>query len=124
MGYDQVITQACSSGNLELNQFLPVISFTLLDSIPLLNHACLMFAENCDSAITANENVCKSNVENFTATVTALIVKTGHENAFLIAETATKEKISIRMAATKLKLLTDEDFYQLTTPEAVCKMGY
>jgi aspartate ammonia-lyase len=124
MGYDQVITQACSSGNLELNQFLPVISYALLDSISLLNHGCQIFSKNCVSGITANENVCKSNVENSTATVTALIVKTGYENASLIAQTAMKEKISIRMAALKLKLLTDDEFSQLTTPEAVCRIGY
>jgi aspartate ammonia-lyase len=124
MGYDQVITQACSGGNLELNQFLPVISYALLDSISLLNHACRIFTRNCVSGLTANENVCRSNVENSTATVTAIIVKTGYDNASLIAETAIKEKISIRMAAIKLNFLTDEEFSQLTTPEAVCKTGH
>jgi aspartate ammonia-lyase len=124
MGYDQVITQACSSGNLELNQYLPVISYALLDSISLLNHTCKIFGRNCISGITANEDVCRSHVENSTATVTALIVKTGYEKASIIAETAIRKKISIRMAALKLNLLTDEEFSQLTTPEAVSKIGH
>jgi len=36
MGNDQVITQACSSGNLELNQFLPVIADSLLESLSII----------------------------------------------------------------------------------------
>jgi aspartate ammonia-lyase len=36
MGNDQVITHACSAGNLELNQFMPLIAHALLQNISLL----------------------------------------------------------------------------------------
>lgn len=123
-GNDLVITQACSAGNLDLNQFMPVIAHALLENISLLNNACRIFTNYCVSGITANEHICKSRIENSTAVVTALIVKTGYENASRIAETAKKDQITIREAALKLKLLTNEEFSRLTSPEAVSKLGF
>ena len=46
MGNDQVITHACSSGNLELNQFMPLIADALLENLTLLNNACFIFREH------------------------------------------------------------------------------
>ena len=124
MGNDQVIASACSAGNLELNQFLPLIAHMLLESLSVLNNACQIFREHCVSGITANEENCRKNVENSTATVTALISKIGYENASKIVETSQKQKISIKEAAIKSKLITKKVFEELITPEAVCRLGH
>ena len=63
MGNDLVIAQACSAGNLELNQFLPLIAHTLLHSITLLSNSCKLLQEKCITGITANEETCKKNIE-------------------------------------------------------------
>ena len=123
-GNDLVITQACSAGNLELNQFMPVIAHSFLENISLLNNACYSFRKNCISGITANENVCKKQVENSTATVTALIPKIGYENASRIIKTSQKLNISIREAAIKLELISNREFEDSITPEAICKLGH
>ena len=44
MGNDQVIASACSAGNLELNQFMPLVAHTLLESLSVLNNACKILA--------------------------------------------------------------------------------
>jgi aspartate ammonia-lyase len=123
MGNDQIISQACSAGNLELNQFLPLIADALLENLTLLNNATFIFKELCVSGIVANEEVCKRNVENSTAAITALIPKIGYEKSNRIVKTAQNEFISIKEAAIKLKLISEQDFDDLISPESVCRLG-
>ena len=123
MGNDQIISQACSAGNLELNQFMPLIADALLENLTLLNNASVIFREQCISGITSNEQVCKKNIENSTATITALIPKIGYEKASEIAKIAQKEFISIKEAAVKSKFISEKEFDELITPESVCRLG-
>lgn len=123
MGNDQVITQACSSGNLELNQFMPLVAHALLDSLTILNNASKIFREHCVEGITANEDICKNNVENSTASATALIPKIGYKKAEEIIRLAQKENLSIKEAALKSNFITQVEFEELITPESVCKLG-
>ncbi len=123
MGNDQIISHACSAGNLELNQFMPLIADALLENITLLNNACSVFKEHCVQGIVANEEVCKKNVENSTATITALIPKIGYEKASDIIKIAHNNSISIKEAALKSKLVTEVEFNELITPESVCRLG-
>ena len=124
MGNDQVIAQACSAGNLELNQFMPLIAYTLLENLSVLNKATSIFNSNCVTGITANEKICRAQVENATATVTALIPKIGYEKASLLVKKSKAENISMKEAALKLNFLSAKDFEDLITPEAVCRLGH
>lgn len=123
MGNDQIISQASSAGNLELNQFMPLIADALLENLTLLNNASVIFSEHCVSGIFANEEVCKRNVENSTATITALIPKIGYEKASEIVKIAQREFLSIKEAAIQSQYILEEDFNELITPESVCKLG-
>jgi aspartate ammonia-lyase len=123
MGNDQIIAHASSAGNLELNQFMPLISHVLLESISIMSNASRIFSVHCISGISANENVCKKNVENSTATITALIPKIGYTKANEIIQIAKNESISIKEAAVKNSIISEMEFEELTTPEAVCKLG-
>jgi len=123
MGNDQILTQACSAGNLELNQFLPLIAHTMLESIQLLNNACKIFNSHCVQGITANQEVCKKNIANSTATVTALIPKIGYDKATEILKMAISQSISVKEAALKSTFISVSEFEDLTSAEAVCKLG-
>ena len=123
MGNDQVIAQACSAGNLELNQFMPLIAHSFLESIDLLKNACKLFNEKCVSGITANEELCRSHVHNSTATITALIPKIGYECCSELIKMVENSGLSIKEAVLKSELLTANEFDQLITPEAVCRLG-
>ncbi len=124
MGNDLVISNACSAGNLELNQFMPLIAHALLENISLLKNTVQILREHCVSDITANEDNCRKNVENSTATITALITKIGYNNAEKIAKNAQKQNLSIKEAAVKLSLLTPKEFDELVSAEAVCRLGH
>ena len=123
MGNAQVITQACSMGNLELNQYMPIIAHDLLESISILSSACFIFREKCVLGISANEQVCKRNVENSTATATALIPIIGYNRASEIVKLAKEKNISIKNAAIESSYITVADFDNAITPEAVCRLG-
>jgi aspartate ammonia-lyase len=122
-GNDQIIFQACSAGNLELNQFMPIIANALLENLSLLKNACAVFNMHCVSGITANEEICKKNVENSTATITALIPKIGYEKASKIAQISKKENLTIKESVLKSGLITQKEFEELIAPEAVCRLG-
>ena len=123
MGNDQIISHASSAGNLELNQFMPLIADALLENITLLNNACTIFSKHCVIGILANEEVCKRNVENSTSTITALIPKIGYEKACDVVKKAKNESISIKKAAINSGLVSEMEFDELITPESVCRLG-
>lgn len=123
MGNDQIITQAAAAGNLELIQFMPLIAHKLLENLQLLEKASQMLSKKCISGITANEEVCRKNLENSTATITALIPEIGYEKASEIIKIAQSENKSVKVAALLSGFITEEKYEFLTSPEAVCRLG-
>jgi len=123
MGNDAVIAQACATGNLELNQFMPLIAHSLLESIMLLSNSCKIFCSQCVTGIRANEAVCHKQVENSTAVVTALIPDIGYKKATEIVKVAVERNISIKKAALQMQYISEARFEELITPEAVCRLG-
>lgn len=124
MGNDMVIAQAASGGNLELNQFLPLIAHSLLDSIDLLTNACSMLRVHCIHGLKANEEQCRKNVLNSTGLITALIPVIGYEKASEIVKKAKEEQISFRDTILKSGVVNDQELNELISPEAVCRLGY
>jgi len=122
-GHDQVIAIAASSGNLDLNQFMPLIACSLLESLTLLKNAANLFRTHCVSGIIANEERCRKNVENSTATVTALVPLVGYTRASEIIKISGSGLLSIKDAAVQSGFVTPEQFDELTSPEMVCRLG-
>jgi len=122
-GNDQVISQAAAGGNLELNQFMPLIAHSLLESIDLLTHACTMLRVHCIQELKANEEQCRKNVLNSTALITALIPRIGYEKASEIVKKAKDEQISIMQAVLKSGTVNELEMNQLISPEQVCRLG-
>ena len=123
MGYDQVICAAASAGSLELNPFLPLVAHCLLDGTDLLSRGCQSLARLCVKGLEADEARCRSHVESSTATATALVPALGYEAACALAKTACEQGLTIREAALRSGLLTQERFEELVSPEAVMRLG-
>jgi aspartate ammonia-lyase len=123
MSNDTAIAAAASAGNLELNQFMPVIAHALLQNLDYLRNACDALRERCIDGIEANEERCRRSVESATALATALIPAIGHGKAMQVAMSAKKEGISVRQAAVTGGFVTGEEFDRLVSPEAVCRLG-
>ena len=123
MGHDGVIAQASASGNLELNQFMPLIAHSLLESIDLLTRACTMLRIHCIQDLQANEEQCRKNVLNSTALITAIIPLIGYEKSSDIVKKAKEEQIPIRQAIIESGLVNDQELSDLISPEVVCRLG-
>lgn len=124
IGNDQVISMAASSGNLELNQLMPLTAKNLLENLQLLEGAASILSQKCIAALTANADKCKEQVMNSTAVITALIPVLGYEQCSHIVQQAKSENCTIRTIILREKKLTNDEFEQLISPEAVNKLGF
>ncbi|MDG7056477.1 MAG: class II fumarate hydratase [Wolbachia endosymbiont of Meromenopon meropis] len=117
MGNHVTVTISGSNGHLELNVFKPVIIYNILQSIRLLADASLNFAEKCIIGIKANKNRIKNLLSQSLMLVTILNIHIGYDNAAKIAKLAYKAGITLKEAAIKLNLLTEEEFERIVKPE-------
>ena len=124
MGNDQVIAQAASGGNLELNPFLPLIAHALLENIDLLANASELMRVHCVQDLKANEDQCRNNVMNSTALITAVIPLIGYEKASEIALKSRIENIPVKEAILQSGLISEQKLNELISPEAVCRLGF
>lgn len=124
MGYDQVVVQAVSAGTLELNQFMPLIAHSLLESISLLTNACDTLRIHCVVGMKANEEQCRKNVLNSTALITAVIPVVGYEQASEFAKISGKLRKPIREVILDSGLISEAKLEELISPEAVNRLGF
>ena len=116
-GNDVTINFAGASGNFELNVYMPVIDYNLLQSIRLLGDACNSFNDHCAVGIEPVPEKIDYFLHHSLMLVTALNRKIGYENAAKVAKTAYKNDKSLRETAIELGLLSGEEFDELVKPE-------
>lgn len=121
MGNDVTINLAGASGNFELNVFMPVIGYNLLQSIRLLGDTCNSFNEHCAVGIEPVKEKIDEYLHNSLMLVTALNRHVGYENAAKIAKTAYKDNKTLKQVAVELGLMTAEQFDEWVKPEAMVK---
>ncbi len=114
---DVAVNIAGASGNFELNVFKPVLIYNFLQSVRLLTDTALMFNEHCAVGIEPNRDKIKYYVDNTLMLVTALNPHIGYDKAAKIAKYAHKNNLTLKEAALKLELLTEEEFERYVRPE-------
>ncbi len=117
MGNDAAIGFAASQGNFQLNVFMPVLIHNFLESAQLLSDAMQSFRLHCADGIRPNHEKISENMNKSLMLVTALNPHIGYENAAKIAKLAHKENLTLKEAALKLQLVSEEDFAQWVDPK-------
>ncbi len=117
MGNDTTIGIAASQGNFELNVFKPVIAYNFLQSVRLLADSIVSFNDNAAVGIEPNREKIDEYLHNSLMLVTALNPHIGYENAAKIAKTAHADGSTLKEAALKLGLLSEEEFDKYVKPE-------
>ncbi len=120
---DQIIFQAASLGNLELNAFMPLIADAILESLNLLDRACHIFSELCVKGITVNQERCRQYLDGSTAVLTALIEKIGYHQAQQLSQELTGSGQSIPQTLIQRGLLTAQEYQDLISPNSVTRLG-
>jgi len=116
MGNDTTISVAGSNGHLELNVFKPVMISALLQSVTLIADACRTFNDYCIAGIEPNLKRISEHLNNSLMLVTALNNHIGYENAAKIAQEAFLNNLTLKGAALKLNLLTEQQFDEWVIP--------
>lgn len=114
---DSLISNMVSSGHLELNPFLPIISHTYLKSIWILSDTLINLSEKCIDGITANEEKCKSNLINTSAIAASLIPVYGYDTIQEVVKYAEKNKITFAKALIHSKIIDENELYSVLSKE-------
>jgi len=117
MGNDHTISISAMQGHYQLNTFMPLIAFKLIESIHLLADVSLNFLEKCLKGIQLNEKRIQENLEANLILATALNRSLGYDKASLIVKKAYSEEKTLREAALELKLLSGEEFDKIVDPK-------
>jgi fumarate hydratase class II len=117
IGNDTTIGLGASQGNFELNVFMPVMAYNLIQSIELLTDGLRSFEKHCLSGIQANQERMHHYVEQSLMLITALNPHIGYDNGAKIAKKAFEEKTTLKQAALATGLLTESEYDQWVKPE-------
>ncbi|MBO0439235.1 class II fumarate hydratase [Candidatus Enterococcus ikei] len=117
MGNDTTIGIGASQGNFELNVYMPVIAYNLIQSIELLADGLSSFNENCLVGLKADQEKMNQYVEQSLMLVTALNPHIGYDNGAKIAKKAFEENTTLKQAALTSGLVTEEEYDSWVKPE-------
>ncbi|MBN2828959.1 MAG: aspartate ammonia-lyase [Candidatus Cloacimonetes bacterium] len=124
IGNDGILTNCAALGNLELNQFMPLINYSILESASILNKATRIFADKCISGITVNEDVCKEHLMKGSILATVLVPELGYKQVEALMQESVERKLNIREIILEKKLLTEAQLDELLEPKRMYKLGF
>lgn len=110
MGNDAAMGIAASQGNFQLNVFMPVMAYNLVQSIRILSDVMDSFRRHCVVGIQPNLKKIDYNLHQSLILVTGLVPLVGYDKACMIAKKAAKEEMTLREAAVETGWVTSEQF--------------
>ncbi|GIW43432.1 MAG: fumarate hydratase class II [Candidatus Binatia bacterium] len=123
IGNDATIAIAGLNGNLELNTMMPILAYTLLDSLELLGNAARLLAEKCVRGIRADAERCRQHAERSLALVTAVAPRIGYDEAARIYKLALERDLSIREVLRAEGKLSPAEIEELLDLERMTRGG-
>ncbi|AFM27759.1 aspartate ammonia-lyase [Desulfomonile tiedjei] len=124
MANDQAICLVAAMGQLELNQFLPLLAHSLLESVAILCGATRSFAEKCVQGIEPVIDRCTRLVQNSKIAATVLVPLIGYENVERIVKKAEAEDKTIVQAAIDEGFLSADQASRIFSPKRLHKLGF
>lgn len=109
-GNDTTISFAASQGNFQLNVFMPVIAYNLIQSIRLLSDSINSFNHNCAIGIEPNLQTINFHLHQSLILVTGLVPLIGYDKSAEIAKKAAKEGITLKESALSLGYVNETDY--------------
>jgi aspartate ammonia-lyase len=124
MANDNAISHASGLGNLELNQFYPLVATLVLQNFAMLSRAVSGLDEKVVRTIGVNREKVEAHLTDSVALLTYLTTYIGHDRA---AEVYMKMKATgrpMKEIIVQEGILTEEQLDDLTAPERIRMMGY
>lgn len=116
LGNDAAVSFASSQGNFELNTYLPVSAYNVLQSIRLLADSMRTFAARCLAGMEARKETMENNLRRSLMLSTLLSPVIGYARAAEAAQKADRENCTLKEACLSLGYLDGETFDALFAP--------
>jgi aspartate ammonia-lyase len=121
---DVLISSLSGQGTLELNAYLPVIGYAVIESINLLISCNATLLNNLFHGLLINEEAGYEAVINNPSVTTALNPHIGYHKAAELAGLMKEKKINIFEANCILKLIDEEKLKSILEPGNLLKLGF
>lgn len=117
MANDAAVGMASSQGQLQLNAYMPLIIYNVLQSVDLLSKGTECFNKNLLEGVSPEMDTIQRNLKNSLMLVTSLTPHIGYDKASKIAKHAYNENLTLKEAALKLDILSEEEFDLYVDPK-------
>jgi fumarate hydratase class II len=123
IGNDCTITVAGQSGNFQLNVMLPVVAYSLLESLEILGNAARLLADRAIASFKVREDNLDQALARNPILVTALNPVIGYEKGAAAAKKAYAEGRPILEVAAEMTDLSREELAELLDPVKLTRGG-
>jgi len=121
---DVLITSLSAQGCLELNAYLPLIGFALIESLNLLIAADISFSENLIRELVVNEGLGSERLFRSPAITTALSPYIGYHKAALLSKEMKQSNCNVFEANLNLQMMDEQKIHAILKPENLLKTGF
>ncbi len=119
---DILIADAASDGTLQINEYMPLIANSILESLSFLKQTTIMLTKHC-SQITANKDTCAQLFDHDPTIITAFLPYIGYDKCGeLVQEFKESEFKSVREFLNSI--LGKEDVDEVLAPDNLVSLGY
>lgn len=123
MGNATTVTICGQHGNFELNVMMPILVFSLLESISIMTNAVDAFRTNCLEGIRANEERCRELLERNPSIATALNRAIGYDAASKVAKKAAAEGKAVTQVVMEEGILSEDELRRVLDVRSMTEPG-
>lgn len=124
LGNDSALSHACGLGNLELNQFIPLIAYLLLKNLKLMLLCLEKFSEKALAGLSLDRERISRNFTGSLAVLTYLSQYIGHDKASEIYVLHKETGRPVKDLLLEKGVLSGEKYAALLSPENVSSTGF
>jgi len=121
---DTLVSSLCGQGCLELNAYLPVIGYAVIESINLLISSCKTVEENLIDGLVVDESSGYYSLVHSPSVTTALTPHVGYHKAAELAKLMKEKKLDIFEANRVLKIIDEDKLKEILLPGNLLKLGF
>jgi fumarate hydratase class II len=123
MANDVAVGLGGAGGYLEMNVYKPLIILNVTHSIAIMSDGCTNFRKFLIEGTQPNLKKIKEDVDRSLMLVTALTPVFGYDKASQIAHYAMDNDLTLKAAALKLGIVTEEEFDRVVDPAKMVEFG-
>ncbi|MDD5070712.1 MAG: aspartate ammonia-lyase [Candidatus Omnitrophica bacterium] len=120
---DSLLNNAAALGSLQINEFLPLIAFSLLESLGLLNNAVVILNKTVIT-LTANEERCRFYLNNSPAIITAFLPLLGYNRTLELLKEYQSGPQTVSIPDFLNDRIGQEQVNRVLSPENLRRLGF